>query len=52
MHRQKSAESFDEKSSDSFGKEYMTKLFNAGYQMAVDGHQWNSVPPGYDRSGR
>ena len=43
-------ESFDEEASESFDKEYMTKLFNLGYQMAIDGYQWNAVPPGYDTS--
>ncbi|HBE92634.1 MAG TPA: patatin [Gammaproteobacteria bacterium] len=43
-------ESFNEKSSESFDKEYMTKLFNLGHQMAIDGYQWNTVPPGYDKS--
>ena len=41
-------ESFNEEASESFDKEYMTKLFNLGYQMAIDGYQWNAVPPGYD----
>ena len=43
-------ESFNEEASESFDKEYMTKLFNLGYQMAIDGYQWNAVPPGYDTS--
>ncbi len=41
-------ESFDEESSEPFDKEYMTKLFNLGKQMAIDEYQWNTVPPGYD----
>lgn len=45
-------ESFNEKSSESFDKEYMTKLFNFGHQMAIDGYQWNTVPPGYDAGNR
>ena len=41
-------ESFNEESSEPFDKEYMTKLFNLGKQMAIDGYQWKTVPPGYD----
>lgn len=41
-------ESFDEESSEPFDKEYMTSLFNLGRQMAKDGFQWHTVPPGYD----
>ena len=26
----------------------MTKLFNLGKQMAIDGYRWHNVPPGYD----
>ena len=45
-------ESFNEESSESFDKEYMTKLFNLGHQMAIDGYQWNTTPPGYDKGER
>jgi len=45
-------ESFNEESSEFFDNEYMTKLFDLGQQMAIDGYQWNTVPPGYDKSGR
>ena len=45
-------ESFDEESSEPFDKEYMTKLFNLGRQMAIDGYQWKKVPPGYDIDNR
>lgn len=45
-------DSFNEESTESFDKEYMIKLFNLGYQMAIDGYQWNTVPPGYDNNGR
>lgn len=41
-------ESFNEESSEPFDKEYMTKLFNLGKQMAIDGYQWKTIPPGYD----
>jgi hypothetical protein len=45
-------ESFDEESSEPFDKEYMTRLFNLGRQMAIDGYQWKRVPPGYDVDNR
>jgi hypothetical protein len=41
-------ETFDEESSEPFDKEYMTRLFELGYQMAKEGYQWYTVPPGYD----
>jgi hypothetical protein len=41
-------ESFDEESSEPFDKEYMNKLFNLGRQLAIDGYEWHTVPPGYD----
>lgn len=45
-------ESFNEESSEPFDKEYMTKLFNLGKQMAIDGYQWKTIPPGYDTSNK
>lgn len=45
-------ESFNEESSEPFDREYMTKLFNLGHQMAKDGYKWNTVPPGYDAGNR
>jgi hypothetical protein len=45
-------ESFNEKSNEPFDKEYMTKLFNLGFQMAKDGYKWHTVPPGYDAGNR
>lgn len=39
---------FTEKSSEHFDKNYMTKLFNAGYKLAKDGYIWNTTPPGYE----
>ena len=45
-------ESFDEESSEPFDKEYMTKLFNLGKQMAIDGYEWHAVPPDYDAGNR
>ena len=41
-------ENFSEESSEPFDKEYMTKLFDLGYQMAKDGYKWHTAPPGYD----
>ncbi len=41
-------ENFSEESSEPFDKEYMTKLFDLGYQMARDGYKWHTAPPGYD----
>lgn len=41
-------ESFDVKSKEIFDPEYMTALFNLGYEMAKDGYQWNSAPPNFE----
>ncbi len=41
-------ESFDAQSSEPFDSEYMNELFNLGYEMAKEGYQWESEPPGYD----
>lgn len=43
-------ESFNEESSEPFDTEYMKRLFNLGFQMAIEGYHWHSVPPGYDKS--
>jgi hypothetical protein len=40
-------ESFDDDSTEPFDQEYMTKLFNLGYEMATSGYNWHTVPPGY-----
>jgi len=45
-------ENFNEESSEPFDREYMTKLFNLGHQMAKDGYKWKTVPPGYDVGNR
>ena len=45
-------ESFNEESSEPFDKDYMTRLFNLGFQMAKDGYTWHAVPPGYDAGNR
>ena len=41
-------ESFDAQPSEPFDSEYMNELFNLGYEMAREGYQWKSEPPGYD----
>lgn len=41
-------DSFSEKASESFDRDYMTKLFKLGYEMAQDGYEWHTSPPGYD----
>ena len=41
-------ESFNAVATEPFDREYMTRLFNLGYQMAVDDYQWHRVPPGLE----
>ena len=41
-------DSFTEEASESFDRDYMTKLFKLGYEMAKDGYEWHTSPPGYD----
>jgi len=41
-------DSFDMQSDEIFDREYMNALFELGYQMAVEGIDWQSSPPGYD----
>lgn len=41
-------ESFDEKSKEAFDREYMTRLFDLGFEMAKAGFEWHTTPPGYD----
>lgn len=38
---------FLEKSKEQFDPEYMSKLFNLGYQMAKSGYPWKKAPPGF-----
>jgi predicted acylesterase/phospholipase RssA len=40
-------ESFDLQPKEAFDKEYMTALFNLGYEQARAGYQWQRVPPNY-----
>ena len=39
--------SFTEKPEESFDPGYMSKLFELGYRMAVDGYPWKKTPPGF-----
>ncbi len=32
---------------EAFDREYMTRLFETGYEMAVKGYPWEKTPPGY-----
>ena len=43
-------DSFTEEATESFDIEYMTKLFSLGYEMAKNGYDWYTSPPGYDAS--
>jgi hypothetical protein len=39
-------ESFVGEASETFDREYMTKLFEYGYELALTGQQWTVVPAG------
>jgi hypothetical protein len=39
---------FDVESNELFDPEYMSELFDLGYQQARDGYKWASAPPGFD----
>ena len=39
---------FEEKPKESFDPEYMSKLFDFGYRMAMDGYPWTKAPPGFE----
>ena len=39
--------SFTEKPRESFDPDYMSKLFELGYRMAVAGYPWKKTPPGF-----
>lgn len=39
--------SFTEKPRESFDPDYMSKLFEMGYRMAVAGYPWEKTPPGF-----
>ncbi len=36
---------FNEKSSEAFDREYMTKLFNRGEELGRAGYKWQKTPP-------
>lgn len=38
---------FTEDPTEGFDPVYMRKLFDRGYQMALDGYPWESAPPGF-----
>ncbi len=38
---------FTEEPKEEFDPVYMTKLFERGYQMGVDGYPWKNAPPGF-----
>jgi|GEM_PF-5629057 hypothetical protein len=38
---------FTEEPSEGFDPVYMGKLFERGYQMALDGYPWEKAPPGF-----
>lgn len=39
---------FDEKSKEAFDPEYMGKLFDLGYRLAMHGYPWVKAPPGLE----
>jgi predicted patatin/cPLA2 family phospholipase len=39
---------FEEKPKESFDPDYMSKLFDFGYRMAMDGYPWTKAPPGFE----
>ena len=38
---------FNVKSKEPFDQEYMGKLFDLGYRMALSGYPWDKTPPGF-----
>ena len=38
--------SFNVPHKENFGTEYMNKLFQTGYDLAVEGYRWEKAPPG------
>ena len=41
-------EDFDDEPQEEFDREYMRKLFERGYRMALDGYPWEDAPPEAD----
>jgi predicted patatin/cPLA2 family phospholipase len=39
--------SFDEPLKEPFDNEYMSKLYELGFELAADGYEWKSAPPDY-----
>lgn len=40
---------FEVKPKEAFDPEYMTKLFQTGYDMVKNGYPWQKTPPGFDK---
>lgn len=40
---------FEEQAKEAFDPEYMSKLFDLGYEMAKNGYPWKKAPPGFER---
>ncbi|MCK5487158.1 MAG: hypothetical protein KAI86_13160 [Desulfobacterales bacterium] len=38
---------FNLKAKEPFDPEYMVKLFDLGYRMALSGYPWDKTPPGF-----
>ena len=43
-------ESFTEIANEPFDTEYMTSLYNLGFEKAKNGYEWHRTPPGFDTS--
>ncbi len=43
-------ESFTEEPTEPFDRQYMTRLFNLGYEQARKGYDWSKTPPGFETS--
>jgi hypothetical protein len=41
---------FDAPHKEQFGTEYMRRLYEVGYAMAVQGFPWSKTPPGFEMS--
>ena len=39
---------FEEKPKEAFDPDYMSKLFDLGYEMAKNGYPWKKLPPGFE----
>ena len=41
-------ESFNEPLNEPFDQQYMRKLYEVGYELAIDGYDWKDSPPDYE----